>query len=38
MGSELAGKLDAPTTGLVYQVKFVAGKTYVIDIDDSGGA
>ena len=31
-GLELMGKLDAQTKALVYQVKLVAGKTYVIDM------
>jgi tetratricopeptide (TPR) repeat protein len=31
-GLELKGQLDAQTPALVYQVKFVAGKTYVIDM------
>jgi serine/threonine protein kinase len=31
-GLELKGQLDAQTPALAYQVKFVAGKTYVIDM------
>src|SRR5262249_12399062 len=31
-GLELTGLLDAQTQRLVYQVKFVAGKTYIIDM------
>src|SRR5207249_8495492 len=31
-GLELKGQLDAQTSALVYQVKLVAGKTYVIDM------
>jgi tetratricopeptide (TPR) repeat protein len=31
-GLELTGQLNAQTPRLVYQVKFVAGKTYIIDM------
>jgi hypothetical protein len=31
-GLELKGRLDAQTPGLAYQVKLLAGKTYIIDL------